>query len=120
MAAVFLLFVFGFAAALIVSGDKDFSETENRTLAQKPKLSWEEIKEGRFTSGLESYISDQLFAKDQLVTLKTDLDRLLGKSYQNGVYLIKDGGKLRYIQRYKRTAPSSRRISKALMPLPRD
>ena len=101
MTAVFLLFVFGFAAALLIAKDKDFSETENRTLAQKPKFGWEEIKEGRFTAGLESYISDQLFAKDQLVTLKTDLDRLLGKSYQNGVYLIKDGGRLRYIQRYK-------------------
>ena len=101
MLAVFAVFIFGFAAALLIKGDREFSETENRNLAQKPNISWEDIRDGKFSEGLESYISDQLFAKDQLVSLKTDIDRLLGKNYQNGVYLVKDGGKLRYVQRYK-------------------
>ena len=74
---------------------------ENRNLAKKPELSWDNIMEGKFTSELESYISDQLFAKDALVSAKTDLDRLLGKTYMNGVYLIKDSdGRLRYVQKY--------------------
>ncbi len=100
MTAVFLIFVFGFAAAFLVTGDREFSETENRSLAQKPEFSWEAVKSGKFTSGLESYISDQLFAKDRLVTLKTDIDRALGKSFLNRVFLIDEGG-LRYIQQYK-------------------
>lgn len=100
MTAVFAGFLLLFAAALLILKDKEFSETENRSLAQKPELSWQSIKDGSFTSGLESYISDQLFAKDQLVTLKTDFDRLIGKSFINGVYLVDDDG-LRYVQRYK-------------------
>ena len=101
MIAVFVIIIFGFALALIIKSDRDFSEMENRNLAQKPELSWSSIKSGDFSDGLESYISDQLFAKDALVTLKTDFDRLLGKSYQNGVYLIKDSdGRLRYVQKY--------------------
>ena len=100
MTAVFVVFVFGFAAALLIKGDREFSETENRNLAQKPDLNWQDVKDGKFSEGLENYISDQLFAKDELVSLKTDFDRMLGKSYQNGVYMINDGG-LRYVQDYK-------------------
>ncbi|MBR6045177.1 MAG: hypothetical protein IKP47_06040 [Ruminococcus sp.] len=101
-AAVFAVFLSVFAVMLIVSKDRDFSEMENRTLAQKPEVSFENIKSGKFTDDLEKYISDQLFAKDQLVSLKTDFDRLLGKSYQNGVYIIKDEGTgdLRFVQQY--------------------
>lgn len=100
MAAVFLLFVFGSAAALLIKSDREFSEMENRSLAQKPKVSWQSIREGRFSDELESYISDQLLAKDALVTVKTDLDRALGKTFINGVFLTDDDG-LRYIQQYK-------------------
>ena len=101
MISVFVIFVFGFAAALIIRNDKAFSETENRNLAQKPDVNWQDIKDGKFSEGLENYISDQLFAKDELVTLKTDLDRLLGKSFQNGVYFVNDNGRIRYVQQYK-------------------
>ena len=100
-AAVFIVFIAGFALALLIQKDRAFSEMENRTLAQKPEISWKNIKEGRFTDELEKYISDQLFAKDTLVSVKTDTDRLLGKRYQNGVYIIHDSdGELRFVQRY--------------------
>lgn len=99
--SVFVLFLFGFALTLLVLPDKDFSEVENRSLAQKPELSLSEITEGRFSDGLEKYVSDQLLWKDSLVALKTDFDRLLGKEYQNGVYICRDSeGDLRFIQRY--------------------
>lgn len=105
MTVIFLLFLFGFAGALIISKDKEFSETENRSLAQKPELSLKNITEGVFSDGLEKYISDQILWKDQLVSVKTDFDRLLGKNYQNGVYICKDPqGDLRYIQRYTENA----------------
>lgn len=103
-AAIFLLFLFGFAVVLLILPDKDFSEVENRPLAQKPELSLKEITEGRFSDGLEKYISDQLLWKDSLVALKTDFDRLLGKEYQNGVYVCKDSGGIRFIQRYTENA----------------
>ncbi len=91
MLAVFLIFTFGFSIALIVNEDREFSEMENRTLAQKPEFSLENLTEGRFTSGIEEYISDQLFLKDALVSLKTDCDRTVLKTYTNGVYFADDG-----------------------------
>lgn len=95
--AVFLIFIFGFAAAGFICKDRDFSEMENRNLAQFPEFSFEKLKSGDFTGGVESYMSDQVFLKDQLVSLKTDCERAVLKTYQNGVYFGKDGY---YLQQY--------------------
>lgn len=95
--AVFLIFIFGFAAAGFICKDRDFSEMENRNLAQFPEFSFEKLKSGDFTGSIESYMSDQVFLKDQLVSLKTDCERAVLKTYQNGVYFGKDGY---YLQQY--------------------
>lgn len=95
--AVFLIFIFGFAAAGFICKDRDFSEMENRNLAQFPEFSFEKLKSGDFTGGVESYMSDQVFLKDQLVSLKTDCERAVLKTYQNGVYFGKYGY---YLQQY--------------------
>lgn len=95
---VFLAFIFGFSIAGIISKDRKFSEMENRTLQQFPEFSFSSLKNGSFTSDIESYMSDQIFLKDELVSLKTDCDRLLKKNYQNGVYFGKDNY---YLQDYK-------------------
>ncbi len=100
-AAVFLLFVFGIGAATLFSSDREFSEMENRTLAQKPEFSLESVKKGEYTDKLETYLSDQIFGKDLFVSIKTDFDRLLGKRFQNGVYLVSDSdGSMRFLQQY--------------------
>ena len=96
-AAVFLTLVFGFSLAGLISPDRQFSEMENRTLQQTPEFSAERLKDGSFTGDIEQYMSDQIFLKDQLVTLKTGADRLLGKNYLNGVYFADNGF---YIQNY--------------------
>ena len=96
--AVFLVLVFGFAAAGIISPDREFSEMENRSLQQLPEFSAERLTKGDYTQDIEKYMSDQIFLKDQLVSLKTGADRTLGKTYMNGVYFADDGF---YIQDYK-------------------
>lgn len=95
--AVFAALIFGFSLAGIISPDRQFSEMENRTLQQIPEFSAEGLKDGSFTGDIEQYMSDQIFMKDDLVTLKTGADRLLGKNYLNGVYFAKNGF---YIQNY--------------------
>ncbi|MDO5125889.1 MAG: DHHW family protein [Ruminococcus sp.] len=95
--AIFLIFIFGFATAGLLNPDREFSEMENRNLAQFPEFSLEALKKGDYTAGIESYMSDQVFLKDSLVSLKTDLDRVFFKTYQNGVYFCEDGY---YIQQY--------------------
>ena len=75
MIVCFLLFIFGFAVASFISEDREFSENENRYLQQAPEFSWKKLEKGEFTSDIESYMSDQIFMKDQLVSLKTVTDR---------------------------------------------
>lgn len=101
MVSVFLVFIIGFAVWSFLLKDRKFSEMENRNLAQFPELTWENFKDGTFTDGLEKYVSDQLPFKDELVTLKTDTDRLLLHDLQNGVYFGKDGY---YLQDYHQNA----------------
>ena len=102
MIVCFLLFIFGFAVASFISEDREFSENENRYLQQAPEFSWKKLEKGEFTSDIESYMSDQIFMKDQLVSLKTVTDRTLLKNYQNGVYFGKDGY---YLQDYQENRP---------------
>ena len=96
--AAFLALIFGFSLAGLISPDRQFSEMENRTLQQTPEFSGKRLKDGEFTGDIEQYMSDQIFLKDQLVTMKTAADRMLGKNYMNGVYLAEDGF---YIQNYE-------------------
>lgn len=91
MFSVFILFIFGFSIAALITSDREFSEMENRNLAQKPEFSFKNLKEGKFTGDLESYISDQMFLKDALVSLKTDCDRAALKTGLNGIYFANDG-----------------------------
>ena len=98
MVSIFIIFIMGFCVWTFFTKDRQFSEMENRNLAQFPEFSWKQLKDGKFTQELESYMSDQLPFKDSLVTLKTDTDRLLMHNLQNGVYF---GSDWYYLQNYK-------------------
>ena len=97
MVSVFLIFIIGFGIWCFLLRDRTFSEMENRNLNQFPTFSWKNLKDGTFTDGLEKFVSDHIPFKDELVTLKTDTDRLLQHDLQNGVYFGKDGY---YLQDY--------------------
>lgn len=71
--------------------DREFSENENRYLAQKPYISLERIKTGEFMRNMEEYVSDQLPLRDSLTTARTELLKAAGSREINGVYLGKDG-----------------------------
>lgn len=90
LAYVFIIIIFGFFISTIIMPDKTFSDLENRTLSQIPKFSIDSLLDGRFTIKFESYFNDQFPLRDNLVTLKTSIDSLLGKSENNGVYIGKD------------------------------
>ena len=51
---VFLVIIFGFFFIDIFTPDLKFSYSENRTLQQKPELSWDTIKDGSFTEDMET------------------------------------------------------------------
>jgi len=89
--AVIAAIILVFTAADLLNGDRSFSETENRLLARKPKFSWERLLDGRYTSDMEKYLTDQFVSRDKWIGIKTVTDLSLQKKTINGVYLGADG-----------------------------
>lgn len=89
---IILTFSLVFVTALsgIFSEDKSYSETENRYLASFPEISLNSVSDGSFMSGFESYLSDQFILRDKIVSLKTFISRVLGKTEINDVYIGKN------------------------------
>ena len=88
---IFLLLIFGFTAATIIRPQKERSETENRTLQQRPVLTWDSLLAGEFAVDYEEYLSDQFILRDNWITLKTAAERATLKQETNDVYFAKDG-----------------------------
>ena len=84
---LFLLGLISFGALNLLCEDRVFSETENRYLEQKPVLRFAGIMDGKFMSNYEKYQTDQFFARDSWIKLRSGADRILGKNESNGVYL---------------------------------
>ena len=87
----FCLVIFGVSGLHFLTQDSDFSESENRVLAQFPKLSVATITDGSFMKDFETYLTDQFPFRDGIISLKTFADRVVGKNEENGVYIGKNG-----------------------------
>ncbi len=90
VALVFLLMLGLICVVNLATGDRKFSEKENRALEQQPKLTVSGIESGRWMEQYESYVSDQFAGRDFWVSLKSHLDLLAGKRKANGVFKGKD------------------------------
>lgn len=87
---VFGILIFGFTVATIIKPSDDFSDTENRSLAQMPKLEVKKILDGTFESDYESYLTDQFILRDAWIGLKTDVERLALKKESKDIYFADD------------------------------
>ena len=87
LAALFGVFLGGLLVWHILLPDRARSEVENRTLAQFPDFSWESLRDGSFTKGVEDYFADQFPLRDDWTGLKAPTEQLLGKREFKGVYL---------------------------------
>lgn len=85
--AVFLLLVFGFTVIDLFTPDRDFSEWENKNLAQMPKLTGSTLLSGEFGKNYEDYMTDQFVGRDVFVKAKFLSDRTVGKKDFGGVYV---------------------------------
>jgi hypothetical protein len=92
-AAIFAGFIGVFCALLFVLPKNDFSERENRYLADAPTFSFATLMSGEFTSKVETYVSDRFAFRGRFVTLKAAAETAVGKRENNGVYFA-DGGVL--------------------------
>ncbi|MDE6964051.1 MAG: hypothetical protein K2P30_10545, partial [Lachnospiraceae bacterium] len=78
--AVFLtVFVLLFALAFILMEKQEFSEGENRYLEKFPEFTFEDLKEGKYTEKLQSYLSDHFPLRDMFMGLKAETEIALGK-----------------------------------------
>lgn len=91
LAGIFLLIVLVFAIINLCTKSKDFSESENRSLAQMPAFSLGALADGSYFSGLTDAFNDQFFARDGWISLKLKEDSLLGRKESGGVYLCDNG-----------------------------
>ena len=107
---LFCLFIFGFGIALVLSPSRDFSDQENRFLAQFKAPTLDTLRSGKFMEDFEDYVTDQFPLRDQWIRLKARSERLLGKQENNGVYFGTDGQTL-FAQF---TAPTDEELSQRL------
>lgn len=89
MAGIFLVFLTVAFAFNLFSKDKEYSESENRMLAQKPEFSVANLTSGKYMKDMEDYVTDQFFIRDKWINLKVLEDLALGKRESNGVYIGK-------------------------------
>ncbi len=99
----FCILIAVLTVASMVNPVKEYSETENRSLAQLPEFSWESLfhnsiimknptdTEKSYTQKYEDFVTDQFVARDAWISLKTQVELILGKKDSGGVYLGKDG-----------------------------
>lgn len=70
--------------------DKNFSNFENRSLAQRPVFYFDDFLKGRFSKDYERYINDQFVFRDTWIDLKSRSEYLLGKIENNNIIYGKD------------------------------
>ena len=76
----FVGFIAVFFLLLIVMPKAEFSEMENRNLAQMPKFTFERLFNGKFTSEFEEYVTDQFAFRDAWVGMKYFFEKALLKT----------------------------------------
>ncbi|WP_352417152.1 DHHW family protein [Clostridium tertium] len=74
----------------ISNKDKNFSNFENRSLAQRPVFYFDDFLKGRFSKDYERYINDQFVFRDTWIDLKSRSEYLLGKIENNNIIYGKD------------------------------
>ena len=90
LTALFLCFAISLDAATLLSPPRDFSDSENRTLAQAPIFPPDSLRNGAFTDGAERFFSDQFAFRDIWSSLAFHGRTLLGQHEINGVWIGAD------------------------------
>jgi hypothetical protein len=87
---LFVLFFLGGSVVNLIWPYQEFSASENRFLAKMPNFSWASLINGEFTSDFETFLTDQFPLREFWVSAKSDSERWMQKSENNGVYFAKD------------------------------
>ena len=88
--AVFLCMVFGMTIWTMVMPSREFSERENRALAQMPEPSVESCFSGKFEKDFETYLTDQFPMRDGWISAKTAIEKATFKTESKDIYFADD------------------------------
>ena len=77
-------------AANFLTPTLEFSQNENRYLAQIPEFSLSTLLNGSYMTKLDEYVNDQFVFRDHWISLQSDLEYTLGKRESNGVFIGKN------------------------------
>ena len=91
----FCVLIGSLTVASMLNPVRDYSETENRSLAQRPEFSFEalftEKDVDKYTLKYEEFITDQFVLRDTWISVKNYAELALGKKDSSGVYFGTDG-----------------------------
>ncbi len=79
-----------FGAFFVFGNKKDFSENENRELAETPDISLSDAVDGKFAKNTEKYFTDHFPFRDRFIAGSAKLSTLVSESIVNGVYVSGD------------------------------
>lgn len=82
---LFITTILTFTVLDIFNKDILFSEYENRSLAQKPKLYYSALIDGRFFDNYDRYINDQFIFRNSWINIKSFSENMLGKEENNNI-----------------------------------
>ena len=86
---VFSLFFLGLFAVDILTPDRSYSELENTTLSQRPTLSAFTAKGlNNYFTAYTKYVKEQVFGRDQWISLQSMVETTLLQKQQNGGILL--------------------------------
>jgi hypothetical protein len=88
---LFAGFLLVFSLCDLLAPPKEFSEMENRLLAQTPTPTVRSLLNNGYTNGIEKAVDDQFLWRNQWITLKSISETALGKQENNGVVYGADG-----------------------------
>ncbi len=98
LSILFCAFIGGVLVISTILPDRKFSELENRSLQQVPKLSLENLESGKFMDDAEAYTEDQVVGRDLWVAMKAWCERLSGKKENSGFYFGAKGTLLQHVE----------------------
>ncbi len=88
---LFVVILAAFFVVNILTRDQESSDMENRSLAQRPSLSWESVTSGTYMERFESYVSDQFVGRNVFREIYIGFRRLGGSREENDVYRGRGG-----------------------------
>ncbi len=91
IAVAFAAFLVLHTLLFLVTPDLELSESENRTLQQRPKLTLSALADGSYMKKFETYLTDQFPNRDGLISFHSFFATLTGHREENGVYLGRRG-----------------------------